>query len=463
MTSDMAHHVIKRGLTLPITGEPEQRIEDAKPVKRVALAAADYVGMRPAFRLKVGDPVKRGTVVFENKKEPGVLLTAPGAGTIAGIHRGERRALQSVVIELNERERAGNPAEEDFQPFGAYTGKDPALLERQDVKELLIESGMWTAFRTRPFSKNPPVDATPHAIFVTAMDTNPHAPHMDTVCAGREEDLRVGALVVAKLTDGKAYWCTSKDLQVRPPANSGFDLETFEGPHPAGLAGTHIHLLNPVSRKKTAWAIGLQEVLAIGALFRTGKLDVSRVVSLGGPAVKKPRLLRTRLGAALDELVAQELAAGENRVISGSVLSGRKAMGDVHGYLGRYSQQISALHEGYEREFLGWLVPGLNKFSLTRAYLSALTRGRKMALTTSTNGSPRAMVPIGLYEKVMPLDILPTHLLRSLSIIDIERAEQLGCLELDEEDLALCTFVCPGKTEYGPLLRRNLDVIEKEG
>ena len=459
----MAHHVIKKGLALPISGEPEQRIENAKPVSRVALVAIDYVGMRPSFRLKVGDAVKRGQTIFENKKEPGVVLTAPGAGTVTGIHRGDRRALQSVVIELNERERQGNPGDEDYHPFEAFAGKDPALLDRQAVTDLLVESGLWTAFRTRPFSKNPPIDAVPEAIFVTAMDTHPHAPGMDVLCEGRDEDLRVGALVIAKLTDKKAYWCTSQDIKVRPPANSGFDVETFEGPHPAGLAGTHIHLLAPVSRAKVVWTIGLQDVLAIGALFRTGKLDVTRVVSIAGPAVKKPRLLRTRLGVSIDELVADELAEGENRVISGSVLSGRKAMGDVHGYLGRYSQQISALREGREREFLGWMAPGLKKFSITRTFVSALNRGQKIAFNTSTNGSPRAMVPIGLYERVMPLDILPTHLLRSLVTTDLERAEQLGCLELDEEDLALCTFVCPGKTAYGPLLRRNLELIEKEG
>lgn len=459
----MGYHVIKKGLSLPLAGEPEQRIEAGNPVSRIALLAADYVGMRPSFFVKVDDVVKRGQPLFENKKEPGVLHTAPAAGRVAGIHRGERRALQSVVIELSEAERTGAPADSECQPFASYTHKDPALLDRRQVRDLLVESGMWTALRTRPFSKTPPVGAAPHAIFITAMDTAPHAPNLDVVAAGREEDLRVGALVVAKLTDGKVYYCMAPDSKLRPPANIGVEVETFEGPHPAGLAGTHVHLLDPVHRAKTVWYTGLQDVLAMGELFRTGKLPVERVVALAGPRVAKPRLVRTRLGASIDELVEGELKDGESRVISGSVLAGRKASGEVHGYLGRYHQQITVVREGREREFLGWMAPGANKFSVTRAFTSALNRAKKFEFNTNTNGSPRAMVPIGVYERVMPLDILPTHLLRSLVIGDIERAEQLGCLELDEEDLALCTFVCPGKTEYGPILRRNLDIIEKEG
>lgn len=459
----MGHHVIKKGLSLPLTGEPEQRIDAGNPVSRVALLAADHVGMRPSFLVKVDDVVKRGQPLFENKKEPGVLHTAPAAGRVAGIHRGERRALQSVVIELSDGERTGQPGDGEFQPFASYTGKDPALLDRRQVRDLLVESGMWVALRTRPFSKTPAVDAVPHAIFITAMDTAPLAPNLDVVAAGREEDLRVGALVVAKLTNGKVYYCAGPDSKLRPPANIGVELETFEGPHPAGLAGTHIHLLEPVHRAKTVWHIGLQDVLAMGELFRTGKLGAERVMSLGGPLVSKPRLLRTRLGASIDELVSGELKEGEARVISGSVLAGRKSAGEVHGYIGRFHQQVTVVREGRDREFLGWLAPGANKFSITRAFVSAVNRAKKFDFTTNTNGSPRAMVPIGMYERVMPLDILPTHLLRSLVVGDIERAEQLGCLELDEEDLALCTFVCPGKTEYGPILRRNLDMIEKEG
>ncbi|MBD3814798.1 MAG: NADH:ubiquinone reductase (Na(+)-transporting) subunit A, partial [Betaproteobacteria bacterium] len=238
--------------------------------------------------------------------------------------------------------------------------------------------------------------------------------------------------------------------------------EAFQGPHPAGLAGTHIHFLDPVSATKSVWNIGYQDVIAIGKLFVSGRLSVERVVSLAGPVVDKPRLVRARLGANLDELTAGELQPGANRVVSGSLLGGRTAHG-AFAYLGRYHQQVSCLREGKEREMLHYLRAGSDKHSVLNIFISKLMGAKKFALTTTTNGSPRAMVPVGNYEQVMPLDILPTQLLRSLIVGDTEMAQKLGCLELDEEDLALCTYVCAGKYEYGPILRDNLTRIEKEG
>jgi Na+-transporting NADH:ubiquinone oxidoreductase subunit A len=227
--------------------------------------------------------------------------------------------------------------------------------------------------------------------------------------------------------------------------------------------GLHIHTLDPVDRAKLVWHLGYQDVIAIGKLFAGGGLDVSRVIALAGPGVRQPRLLRTRLGASTDDLVQGELHDGEMRVISGSVLSGRAVGGEVHGYLGRYQQQISCLEEGRKREFLGWLTPGGDRFSTVNAFLSRLTPKKTFAFTTSSQGSHRAIVPIGMYERVFPLDIPPSFLLRSLAAGDIEYAQELGCLELDEEDLALCAFVCPGKHDYGPMLRQLLTTIEKEG
>ena len=459
----MGVYVVKKGLDLPIEGIPEQQITSAPTCQNVAVLAQDYVGMRPTFHVKEGDCVQRGQLLFEDKKIPGVRFTAPGAGVVTAINRGARRAFQSVVIALSDAEKTAD-AQPEQVTFEAYTGKDLALLTRDEVEGLLVESGMWTAFRTRPYSKTPAPGTKPAAIFVTASDTQPLAPSMDTVAAGRAEDLDAGLLAVAKLTDGPAYFCKSEGMALSPSTDSGILIKTFAGPHPSGLVGTHIHMLEPVSRNKTVWHIGLQDVLAIGALFRTGKLDVQRVVALAGPGVTQPRLLRTRLGASLADLTQDNLSPEEElRILSGSVLAGRTAQGEVLGYLGRYHQQVCVLKEGREREFLGWMAPGAEKFSITNLFTSRMKKGKRFSFTTTTHGSPRAMVPIGLYEKVMPLDILPTFLLRSLVVGDIERAEALGCLELDEEDLALCTFVCPGKTEYGALLRENLTTIEKEG
>lgn len=463
----MAVHTINKGLDLPITGAPEQKIVDAAKVTRVAIVAADYPGMKPRMHVKVGDTVKRGDPLFDDRKTEGVTFTSPGAGKVAAVNRGEFRALQSVVIELSASEREGKPAPDEFRSFPSFSAgmaDDPSKLARDQVVALLQESGMWAALRARPHGRIPlPKAAPPHSIFVTAMDSNPLAASVDVVIAGREKDFERGLAIVGRLTAGKVHVCKAPGGKVPSPKQANLEVQEFVGPHPAGTVGLHIHLVDPVDRTKIVWHLGYQDVITIGRLFATGKLDVERVVSLAGPTVNKPRLLKTRAGACLDEIVAGELDKVENRVISGSVLSGRTAMGEQHGYLGRYHLQISALREGREREFLGWLKPGADMFSTSGAYVSALTPGKKFALTTATNGSHRYMVPIGMFERVFPFDILPTFLLRALLIKDLTRAEELGVLELDEEDLALCTFVCPGKQDYGPILRENLDTIWKEG
>lgn len=452
----MALHVIKKGLDLPVTGVPEQVIESGPSPRRVAILAEDFLGLKPSFRVQPGDVVRRGQALFEDKKTPGVIFTAPCAGTVSAIHRGERRAFQSLVLETGSG--AG-----DQVAFAAYVGQSPAACDRDSVRELLAESGLWTAFRTRPFSHIPQLNSIPYAIFVTAMDTNPLAADVDIVVGDRLADMEAGLIVLGKLTDGKVHFCKKAGSKLQPSSATGVTVQEFQGPHPAGTAGLHIHRIAPVGHHRTVWHIGIQDVLAIGRLFRTGELDTERVISLAGPVVKRPRLLKVRQGISLDEITANELEDGENRVISGSILSGRKASGAIFGYLGRYHAQVSAIKEDRERVFLGWLAPGADKFSIVSAFVSCLVPDKKFALTTTTNGAARAMVPIGTYERVMPFDILPTFLLRSLAVDDIEQAEELGCLELDEEDLALCTFVCPSKYDFGPILRRNLNTIEKEG
>lgn len=459
----MALHTVKKGLDLPITGEPVQRIESAKRVTKVAIAAQEYIGLKPTMFVEPGDEVLRGQSLMEDKKNPGVVYTAPGAGRVVAVHRGKKRALLSVVIELNERERNGQPGDEDFVSFEAYKGGDASTLAREDIQALMVESGMWTCLRKRPFSKVPAPDKEPDAIFVTAMDSSPLAADVDVVMEGNEDDFRLGLNCVAKLTSGSTFVCVKPGAKVPVSTQKGVRYEEFAGKHPCGTVGYHIHTLRPVNRDREVWYLHYQDVISLGRLFRTGRLDVERVIALAGPQVKNPRLLRTRWGASLEELCEDELKEGENRTISGSVWSGRTAVGEETGYLGRFSLQVSVLREGRERELVGWLTPGLNRFSTLNIYISRLLRGRKFDFTTTTNGSERAMVPLGTYEEVMPFDLLPTFLLRALAAKDVEKAEELGVMELDEEDLALCTFVCPGKYEYGPLLRDMLTDIEKEG
>ena len=456
----MGLHTFRRGLQLPIEGPLPQQIDRARPTRHVALIAADYIGLRPALRVSVGDEVARGQVLLEDKKMPGVQHTAPAAGTIRAVHRGERRALQSVVIEVSRSEYEGRDAAETT--FRSFSGRHPTGLSRDDVVALLTESGLWTALRARPFGRVADPAVQPHSIFVTATDSQPLAPAIDRVAGGSDSEFERGLGALTRLTDGPVFVCTSQATPIAIPSLDRVRHEQFSGPHPSGTVGLHIHTLDPVGREKVVWHIGFQDVVAAGRLFETGSLDLTRVVAVGGPPVRQPRLLQTRVGASLDELLDAELDDVETRTISGSILAGRTASGEIHGYLGRYHQQVSVLEEGRERTFMGWLGPGFDKFSTIPTFLSRLLPGKRFRFTTTTHGSRRAIVPIGMFERVLPFDILPTPLLRALLMGDAERAEELGCLELEEEDLALCTFVCPGKNDYGPLLRDVLDAIEGE-
>ncbi|MFT5757151.1 MAG: Na+-transporting NADH:ubiquinone oxidoreductase subunit A [Alteromonadaceae bacterium] len=442
---------IKKGLDVPVVGTPQQVIHDGNTIKTVATLGEEFVGMRPTMFVKVDDRVKKGQVLFEDKKNPGVKFTAQAAGVVTQINRGEQRVLQSVVIKIDGDEQI---------TFTSYSANELSSIKREDVVTNLINSGLWTALRTRPFSKVPAIDSTAIAIFVSAMDTNPLAANPEVIINEQSEAFKHGLTILSRLTDGEVF--VSKAPGANIPVDGNVQVNEFAGKHPAGLVGTHMHFLKPVSADKFAWSLGYQDVIAFGKLFTTGELDSTRVISLAGPAAKNPRLVKTISGANTADLTANELLDGEVRIVSGSLLLGAIAAG-VHGYLGRYHVQVSLLLEGRDKELVGYLYPGPNKFSVTRAYMSHFFPKKLFNMTTTTNGSARAMVPIGNFERVMPLDILPTMLLRDICSGDTDGAQQLGVLELDEEDLALCTFVCPGKTDYGVILRDCLTTIEKEG
>jgi Na+-transporting NADH:ubiquinone oxidoreductase subunit A len=454
----MAVHSIRKGLDLPLAGLPAQRIEAAAAVRRVALLGADSPGLRPALAVQPGEPVRRGQLLYSDRKSPGLRYTAPAAGTVSAVHRGAQRAFLSLVIDV-----AGDDGPQAQVAFDSLPRPGQLPADGAGVRALLLESGLWCALRTRPYSRIPAADAEPQAIFVTAIDTHPHAPDPQLVLAGRDADFAAGMAALERLTPVPVYLCRATGSRIAAGPGSRAEVHEFGGPHPAGTPGLHIHLLHPVGAGHSAWHIGYQDVAAIGHLLNTGTLDVERVVSLAGPAAQRPRLLRTRLGASLSELTQGELATGELRVISGSVLDGRAAGGDETAFLGRHHRQVSALHEGRGRDLLGWITPQPRKYSLWNVVAGRFAARQGLPLTTSTNGGERAMVPIGGYERVIPMDLMATFLLRALIVGDAEQAVALGALELDEEDLALATFVCPGKIEYGPLLRRMLDRVEKEG
>ena len=309
---------IKRGLNLPVEGAPAQSIETPHPVQTVAVLGPDYHGMKPTMAVQVGDSVKLGQILLSDKKNPGVHFTSPAAGTVAAIHRGAQRVLQSVVIQVEGSEE---------ETFTAYADNQLEALDPSAIRENLLRSGLWTALRTRPFSKIPHADAIPASIFVTAMDTHPLSGDPDLVIAACGEDFRRGLRILSRIAP--VVVCAAEASAVSVDGLPGVRIERFAGPHPAGLPGTHIHFLDPVSAAHSVWQIYSQDVIAIGKLFSSGRLWVERVVALGGPVVRNPRLLRTRLGASLEDLVAGELEYGKNRVVSGSLLGGTYGSGSV--------------------------------------------------------------------------------------------------------------------------------------
>lgn len=451
----MAHFRLKKGLDLPLAGVPREELHEGARPRRVALLGRDCLGVRPRLLVAEGDHIRRGQPVLADKTHPEILFTAPGGGVVESVNRGHRRVLLSVVIRLSDQEET-----ERFEPVGSGAIDS---LSRDAVRERMLSSGAWTALRRRPYGGIPAPGEVPSALFVTAHDTRPLAMPPEAAVAGRDQDLTAGLAILRRLLDGPIHFCTGQDWSRPLPDLPGLHHATFSGPHPAGNPGTHIHLLHPADKNRPVWHIDLQDLLDCGRIFEKGEVPVERIVALGGPGARRPRLLKTRLGVDLQDLLDGELEDGRRRIISGSVLEGHTAAAD-EAFLGRRDQQVTVLAEDLDRSFLGWANPlpsGL--FSLKRVVLGAWAPHRLRSMTTSRHGGVRALVPGGSYEQVMPLNIMPTFLLRALLCGDVDEAEALGCLELVEEDLALCTVVCPSKIEYGPLLRMMLDQIEKEG
>jgi Na+-transporting NADH:ubiquinone oxidoreductase subunit A len=451
---------ITSGLDLPLAGQPTGPVSAGPRVSSVALLGRDYVGLRPRLLVKPGDAVTLGQPLFVDKRDPTVHYVAPGTGLVSAVHRGNRRRLLSVTVDLDPE--VGGKVEASVMSGEA----DPADLTADEVRDRLCRFGLWTALRARPFGRVPPADSRPRSIFVTAIDTHPLAANPAEVVAQAQAEFTTGLNILGMLTDGPVHLCTAPGWQGPLGDPQRVRLSEFAGPHPAGLAGTHIHFLDPVAANRVVWHIGYQDVIAFGRLFRDGVLDVSRVVALGGPGVKNPRLMRSRLGASADDLCAGELVSARPagippRLISGPVLSGRQARG-AEAYLGRYHQQLAAVPEDDGHRWFGWL----RLFSRGHSFSGLFRRhqsGARDVLTTAAGGVPRTLLPAEAFEKVMPLDILPVPLLRALLIRDTDQAQALGCLELDAEDLALCSYVCPGKLDYGSILRVNLAQIEREG
>ena len=447
---------IKKGLNIPINGKPAEEINDSKNSRSVAILGDDYIGLKPTMLVEEGDEVKLGQALFEDKKNPGVIFTSPAGGKIESINRGERRALQSVVIEIDK--------DEESLEFKSFSENELNQATSDEVRDQLIISGLWTSFRTRPYSKIPLIDSSPSNLFISVLDTQPLSPNPEKIINLKKQSFDFGLLVLKKLLDCPIHISISEDSNLSLSEDDNIKLHTVSGPHPAGLVGTQMHFISPASLSNINWSIGYQDLIAIGQLFETGKINVERIISIAGPQVNKPAYFQTRLGACSDELTAGELTQRENRIISGSVISGREAIGP-YAYLGRYHNQISVVAEpnSKDREFMNWLIPGPRKFSKIPLFLSSLFPNKIFKFKALMNGSDRPIVPIGVYEEVLPLNLLPSMLLRNVVLMDTEKIQALGGLELDEEDLSLCSFVCPGKYDFGSLLRAGLTKIEIEG
>ena len=442
---------LKRGLDLPLKGVPEQSIAPASTVKHVALLGDDYVDLKPRFSVQEGESVALGQCLFIDKKNPGVRFTSPGAGIIVSIQRGAKRKFEAITIKLEgSSERV----------FSIPANYGPDGIRGETVRDLLVKSGLWTALRTRPYDKIPPVDSCPNSLFITAMDTRPLAADPAVIINEHKEDFLLGLKMVQRLAP-TTYLCTDGSPGIPGRSIGGIIDAEFHGPHPAGLPSTHIHFLDPVHQKKTVWFIGYPDVIAVGHLFRTGRIMTERIVSLTGPAIDKPQLLRTRSGASLAELCPKEAEDKNIRLLSGSVLNGRQ-YSQSHAFLGRYHHQICALAEGDGRGLFSWMMPGRDRFSTKRLFFSNFMNIKSFSMTTAAWGGRRVIFPLGVYEEVMPLDFVITSLLKSLATDDLEKAAALGVLELVEEDLALCSLVCPGKNDFGPMLRAMLTRIDRE-
>ncbi|PSL18283.1 Na+-transporting NADH:ubiquinone oxidoreductase subunit A [Shimia abyssi] len=439
---------------MPIQGAPRTEIEAAPKVETFGILGNDYIGLKPRILVAEGDVVGAGTPIMINKDLPDVQIVSPVAGRVKAINRGARRRL--ISIEITAQDDAADAVDAvDFSNVGDISTPE-GLTER------LCAAGLWSAFRTRPYSKVPDPASRPASIYITALDTEPLAANPTPIIQEEADAFSKGVEAIATLSEGKTYLCQEEGANLPGSDLANVEPVAFTGPHPAGLAGTHMHFLEPPTGSKTVWTIGYSDVLMIGRLLLTGKYDASTVIALTGPVCADPRLVRTISGASMEELSAGDKPTDlPVRMVSGSVLSGTAGDG-VDAYLGRYARQITLIEEDHKQIPMGWIRPMFAKYAVQPVLGSALSKV-KFPLTTNLNGGRRAMVPLGTFEELMPQDFLPTQLMRALLVIDTDQAQLLGALELAEEDLGLIGFACPAKYEYGEALRDCLTKIEKEG
>lgn len=438
-----------KGLDIKLQGAAEKKTTAVGMASTYAVSPLDFEGIVPKMLVKVGDAVKAGTPLFFNKNNASVVFTSPVSGTVAAVVRGEKRRILAVEITADQ-----TIAYEEFETLDAQKAT------RDQIVELLLKSGLWTLLIQRPYGIIANPADMPKSIFVSAFDSAPLAPDYGYTLAADKQALQKGFEVLARLTEGKVH--LSYNAQAEAPAFTGVELHAFQGKHPAGNVGVQIHHIDPVNKGEKVWTVGYADVAIIGRLFLTGKVDMTRTIAVTGAEVSAPAYVKVVAGAKLDSILNGNVAADAHaRYISGNVLTGRNVGKD--GYLGYYANQITVIPEGDNYEFLGWAMPRFSKFSVSRAYFSWLFPNRKYNLDTNLNGEERAFVVTGLYEKYLPMDVYPMHLLKAILAGDLDKMEALGIYEVVEEDFALCEFVDPSKTEMQQIIRNGINLMIKEG
>jgi Na+-transporting NADH:ubiquinone oxidoreductase subunit A len=444
---------IRKGLDIHMKGEAEKMFVKAPRTKTYAIKPVDWHGLTPKIIPKLCDQVKIGTPIFYDKYFPEVKFTSPVSGILLLIRRGERRRIVEVVVEDDGKDT-----------YETFRQGDPANMTREQIVENLLESGLWPMIRRRPYTVIARTTETPKSIFISAFDTAPLAPDYDFLMKDMEEDFQWGVNVLKELTGGKVHLnLDGRYPSVRTLSSiKGVEINRFKGPHPTGNVGVQIHKLDPINKGDVVWVVKPQDAVAIGRLFKTGRYDPSVIVALTGSMVEKTTYFRTIRGSEVAPLLEGRLKAGEHRIISGNVLNGLQ-VDPEHGHVGFLDSQITVIPEGNHHEFFGWMKPGFRKHSISRSFASTwLLPNRKFDLDTNYHGGERAFVMTGDYEKVLPMDIYPMLLLKSILVNDIDKMEQLGIYEVDEEDLALCEYVCTSKTPVTKILRDGLRALRRE-
>lgn len=442
---------IKRGLDINLEGKADKIYMRAERAKTYAVKPTDFKDVMPKLLVKPGDSVKVGTPLFFDKHQADTRFTSPVAGKVSTINRGERRKILEVVIEA--------APEDSYEKFKVA---DPKTMDREKIIGLLKESGVWPVIRQRPYDIIADSSKLPKAIFISGFDSSPLAPDIDFIVKDFQGEFQAGIDVISRLTEGKIHLSVNGAYPAARTFSEvkGVELHQFVGPHPAGNPGIQIHHIDPINKGEYAWYIRPQDVIGIGKLFTDGQVDNTTTIALAGSEVKKPVYYKMIKGAAVSSILKDNVREGNVRIISGNVLTG-EALNKV-GHLGFYDHMVTVIPEGDNYEFLGWALPGFDKFSHSRTFFSWLRPNREYRLDTNLHGGNRAFVMSGEYEKVLPMDILPVQLLKAILVEDIDKMEQLGIYEIGEEDLALCEFVCTSKTEVQKILRTGLDLMKKE-